>query len=147
MKFNIEESIKPRLDKVMVGNAYNVRGGRGAKHGHLYVVVSKIDKRCSSTSDSAIPQAFSTLLTSISICGMILMQCQKKMLWGFEVPLSKGARCTAFNLVLGGSFMAKHEWESARTAGTPLDQSSNLFIAWLPVRRGEPSLTTKGAWS
>jgi len=40
MKFNISENIKECTQELIVGNVYNVRGGRGARQGHMHVIVS-----------------------------------------------------------------------------------------------------------
>ena len=43
MKFNIEPEIKAVVQSPIVGNVYNVRGGGGAKHGHMMVIVSVVN--------------------------------------------------------------------------------------------------------
>lgn len=40
MKFNIAENLKECLKEPVVGNVYNVRGGSGAKHGYMMVIVA-----------------------------------------------------------------------------------------------------------
>lgn len=42
MKFNIEPEIKAVTQSPIIGNVYNVRGGTGAKFGHMMVIVSII---------------------------------------------------------------------------------------------------------
>ena len=40
MKFTIEKNLKARVISPNIGNVYNVRGGTGAKYGHMMVIVS-----------------------------------------------------------------------------------------------------------
>lgn len=40
MRFNFTEQIKEPVNELLVGNVYNVRGGRGARVGHMHVIVS-----------------------------------------------------------------------------------------------------------
>lgn len=42
MNFNIEAEIKDVTQTPCVGNVYNVRGGSGAKHGYMMVIISII---------------------------------------------------------------------------------------------------------
>lgn len=43
MNFNIEAEIKAVTQSPVVGNVYNVRGGSGAKHGYMMVIISIIE--------------------------------------------------------------------------------------------------------
>lgn len=43
MKFQIEEEITQPIQQPVVGNVYNVRGGSGARHGHMMVIVSIVN--------------------------------------------------------------------------------------------------------
>lgn len=40
MKFNIADNLTRVVSEPIVGNVYNVRGGSGAKHGYMMVIVS-----------------------------------------------------------------------------------------------------------
>jgi hypothetical protein len=40
MRFNICEDIKAVTQSPVIGNVYNVRGGTGARNGHMMVLVS-----------------------------------------------------------------------------------------------------------
>lgn len=40
MKFSIESCIAEKIPSPCIGNVYAVRGGRGAKHGYMNVIVS-----------------------------------------------------------------------------------------------------------
>lgn len=42
MRFNIETEIKACTQAPVVGNVYNVRGGSGARLGHMMVIISII---------------------------------------------------------------------------------------------------------
>lgn len=46
MRFNITDQIKEVTQEPLVGNVYNVRGGRGARNGHMQVIVSLTDTGC-----------------------------------------------------------------------------------------------------
>jgi hypothetical protein len=46
MKFSICLDNTHQIYGVQVGNCYNVRGGRGAKLGHIFVVVAITDGLC-----------------------------------------------------------------------------------------------------
>ena len=39
MRFTIQESIKENITAPVVGNVYNIRGGRGAREGHMHVII------------------------------------------------------------------------------------------------------------
>lgn len=43
MKFNVDSSIAYPIQQPVVGNVYAVRGGSGAKHGHMNIIVSISD--------------------------------------------------------------------------------------------------------
>lgn len=40
MRFTLEDKLEKRIITPNVGNVYPVRGGSGAKHGHMFVIVS-----------------------------------------------------------------------------------------------------------
>ena len=40
MRFNVDKKIKAVVESPVVGNVYNVRGGSGAKHGYMSVIVA-----------------------------------------------------------------------------------------------------------
>lgn len=40
MKFNIQENLRACIQSPIIGNVYNVRGGTGAKHGYMMVIVA-----------------------------------------------------------------------------------------------------------
>lgn len=40
MRFNINENINQIIQSPIVGSVYNVRGGSGAKQGHMMIIVS-----------------------------------------------------------------------------------------------------------
>lgn len=42
MKFQIDTEIAHPIQTPIVGNVYAVRGGSGAKHGHMFIIVSII---------------------------------------------------------------------------------------------------------
>ena len=46
MRFNFTDKIRQVIQEPTVGNVYNVRGGSGAKHGHMQVVVSLTETGC-----------------------------------------------------------------------------------------------------
>ena len=46
MKFTIEKNLKARVISPNIGNVYNVRGGTGAKYGHMMVIVSVTNEMC-----------------------------------------------------------------------------------------------------
>jgi hypothetical protein len=43
MKFNIEKEIRDCIQQPVVGNVYSVRGGSGAKHGYMCIIISITD--------------------------------------------------------------------------------------------------------
>ena len=40
MKFNIDRVLVDKMPSPVVGNVYSVRGGKGAKHGHMNIIIS-----------------------------------------------------------------------------------------------------------
>ncbi len=46
MIFNIHQSITNVIQDPIVGNVYNVRGGTGARQGHMQVIVSIVSNTC-----------------------------------------------------------------------------------------------------
>ena len=46
MRFNIVEQIREVIQEPTVGNVYNVRGGTGARKGHMQVVVALTETGC-----------------------------------------------------------------------------------------------------
>ena len=46
MRFNITGQIKEVTQEPVVGNVYNVKGGSGARHGHMQVLVSLTETGC-----------------------------------------------------------------------------------------------------
>ena len=43
MRFNIETELSECTQSPVIGNVYNVCGGRGARHGHMMVIISIVD--------------------------------------------------------------------------------------------------------
>lgn len=46
MQFTIEKDLKARIISPNIGNVYNVRGGKGARYGHMMVIVSIAHHMC-----------------------------------------------------------------------------------------------------
>lgn len=46
MKFNITEQFREVMQEPVVGNVYNVRGGSGARKGHMQIIISLTETGC-----------------------------------------------------------------------------------------------------